>query len=115
MKNLSSAYRFVFQVSVVALVVVGVGFFLFHFSFDKVEKMVLLLMFLWTLWLLLFTRVLVDTHGKAWMARTTVETLQHLAAYSRLSLMIFFGAAFSLICGLYGVLEAQLQLTFFTV
>lgn len=98
-----------------ALVAVGVGFFLFHFSFDRVERMVLLLMFLWTLWLLLFTHVLVATHGKTWMARTTVETLQHLAAYSRLSLMMFFGAAFSVISGLHGVLEAQLQLTFFTV
>lgn len=99
----------------VALVAIGAGFFLLHFSFERVEQTVLLLMFMWTLWLLLFTHVLVSTHGKTWMARTTVESLQHLAAYSRLSLMIFFGMAFSLICGLHGLLEAQLQLTFFTV
>ena len=108
--------RLAFQLSVVLFVAVALtGCLFYSMSTKEFELIILSLLILWTLWLLFFTQVLVATHGEAWTNRTTVETLQHLAAYSRLSLMILFALLFLSVGFSLGFLEAQLQLTFFSV
>lgn len=59
--------------------------------------------------------VLIEAHGQAWIERTTPESLQHLAAYCRLSLMLLFAICFGSLVFTSGFLEAQLQLTFYSV
>jgi hypothetical protein len=57
LKNLSTLYRFVFQASVICFVGIGIACCFCHMSPTSIETAAVLLLLVWTLWLLLFTPV----------------------------------------------------------
>jgi hypothetical protein len=95
MKTLNGLKRSLFNCSAAALLITTILLFSILIFRDVklsiTEETLSGLLFGWTLWLFLFTPVLVDTHGIVWAKKTTTKSIMHLAAYIRISHLIIIG------------------------
>lgn len=98
MKTLNGLKRSLFNGSVAALFITSLfSFSILIFKDIKLsitEETLSGLLFGWTLWLFLFTPVLVQTHGAVWAKKTSTKSMMHLAAYIRISHLIILGILF---------------------
>jgi hypothetical protein len=118
-KRLTFANRFFYQISVFILSVMTLVIILvpkFHFIGGLSEDhFTILTASGWTIWLFTFYQQIIQVHGETWIKRVSTESIEHLAAFMRLSLMFMLGILFFRICIVDGYLQAQLDLTFMTI
>ena len=116
---LSTTTRAVAQISVLILSIISiiVGIFLVfkQVNVRLLEILVCSVVMGWTMWLFAVSRLLVATHGESWAARTTTQSLMHLAAYLRLSHVCILALTFGAVCFTTGFLQAQLDITLATI
>ncbi len=79
------------------------------------EQIVCSIMLGWTLWLYLFVPWLAIRRGDYWTQTATTRHIQHMIAYIRLSQMLILIAFFCYLSFKWGLLQAQLDLTFITI
>jgi hypothetical protein len=118
-KTLSPVIRLLFQLAVLLLAIISIiatGLVVaMKIDISSIEAIVSAVLLGWTVWLFSFTPILVATHGEAWARRVTTESVQHLAAYLRISHMLILAIMFSCACFSTGFVQAQLEMTFATI
>ena len=118
-KGLTPVSRFLFQLAVLLLAILSIIatalVIAMEVEISSLEAIVCAVLLGWTIWLYSFTPVLVATHGSSWARRATPESLQHLAAYLRISHMLILFLMFSCACFSTGFVQAQLEMTFATI
>ena len=118
-KGLSTVNRFLYQFAVLLLTVLSLAatglVVILKVEMSSLEAIVCAVLLGWTIWLFSFTPILVATHGQVWACRVTPQSVQHLAAYLRISHMIILALMFSFTCFNTGFVQAQLEMTFATI
>ena len=118
-KRLSPLSRLLFQLAVLLLAFLSIAATVLMVStriaMSTMEAIVCSVLLGWTIWLFSFTPILVATHGAAWAKRVTPESLQHLAAYLRISHLLILAIMFSCACFTTGFVQAQLEMTLATI
>ena len=79
------------------------------------EQVVLFNMLGWTIWLYFFTLHLTKSRGELWSQTVSPKHIQHMLAYLRISQCLLLAIIFFYKAWLYGLLQAQLDLTFITL
>ena len=118
-KGLSTLNRFLYQFAVLLLTLLSLAatglVVILKVEMSSLEAIVCVVLLGWTVWLFSFTPILVATHGQVWACRVTPQSVQHLAAYLRISHMIVLALMFSFTCFNTGFVQAQLEMTFATI
>ena len=118
-QNMSSGARFGFQFSATILLLSTLTT-LFAMCTDFIhgviaERAVLLNMLGWTVWLMQFSSVLTENRGPEWIQTLTPKHIQHMLSYLRMSQCLLLIAMFAYKTLVYGLLQAQSELTFITL
>lgn len=119
MSFLDGFKRVVFQTSALLLGMITLMVILAIFIIDiqeaNVEELLGVVLLSWTLWLLLFSNVLISKCGATWYSKLSTQNMQYFASYIRMSQMAILASLFIIVCFREGFLQAQLDLTFITI
>lgn len=118
-KELSPVIRFLYQLAVLLLTMftlIAIGLVvILRVEMNSLESVVCGVLLGWTIWLFSFTPFLVATHGQVWASRVSSRSIQHLAAYLRISHMLIFVIIFCCVYFSTGFVQAQMDIIFATI